>query len=168
MKDNLNFKERTLTLDESKFLVSEIKNTSNITGYTEKEWQKFFKTIVCEDNGNLAGVCTIAKISNHWYEIAVIYVKQEYRGQGIGTQLFELANNYLEGRNIYCSSRNPTIIKLMEKKNYTIYNTLSKLPLTINLFNIKWILSIYRLKEGFRKKYMNKSMNGFVYGIKTI
>lgn len=168
MHGPITIKFRKLTNKEIKVVMEEIRQTVNITGYTQSEWQKFEEFLVAEYNGELAGVAVIQSISQKWSELTVLLVLSRFRGRGIGNNLFRSAIEHIErgGKNVYTVSRNPIVIRSMQEAGFT-FVSLRELPLEINLFNIKFILSWFRLKEYLRKKMYHRELPEFVYGVKV-
>jgi len=56
-------------------------------------------------------------------------------------------------------------LKLMKENNFQ-FLPLLKLPLIINLYNIKFALHWYRVIEFFRKKLYSNYLASFLYGVK--
>ena len=169
--------KKNLLEREALLLVEQIKRTSNITGYSLKEWLKFKDILVATDElGNLAGLCLYYDFSDAWTFISVLFVLDKFRNQGIGKQLFYTACNDImknRKRNIYTSSRNPIVIKMMKDLHFTIFETLLKLPepykkyeVKFMIRSLKWVMNFYRIKEITRKLLVYNSSKSFLYGIK--
>lgn len=168
---------RKLTNNEAIFLVKKIQLITDITGYSLKEWLTFENLLIAEDKGgNMLGVCLAYDFSLTWTFISVLFVLEEFRGQGIGKQLFQATcdNILSRKRNIYTSSRNPIVIKMMRDFNFILFDTLYVLPQSFKKYEfefflraVKWIMSFYRLKEILRKELKYKDKRKFIYGIKT-
>ena len=168
---------RKLTEQEAILLVENIKLITEITGYSLKEWLTFESVLVAEDREeNMLGVCLAYDFSSNWSFISVLFVLEKFRGKGIGQQLFKEACRRIlfRKRNIYTSSRNPVVIKMMKQLNFILFDTLYVLPqpfkkyeLDFLLRGIKWITSFYRMKELSRKYLKYKEKRKFVYGIKS-
>jgi GNAT superfamily N-acetyltransferase len=168
--------ERRLNKSEANLLVNQIKLTPNITGYSLKEWLTFDSVIVAEDEEEMVGVCLYYNFSKNWTFISVLFVLDNFRGKGIGKQLFFRAcENIIKlKRNIYTSSREPIVINMMRQLDFEIFDTLFLLPEKYEKYEfvfflraLKWLFSLYRLKEVYRKAIRFGKQESFVYGIKS-
>ncbi|MGL4499110.1 MAG: GNAT family N-acetyltransferase, partial [Planktothrix sp.] len=73
--------ERNVTPDEAELLVKEIQGTPYIVGYSRKEWLQAENIRIAEDdNGHLMGVSLNSDFGQNWTKIAVLYVREDYRG----------------------------------------------------------------------------------------
>ena len=176
---------RKLTEQEAILLVENIKLITEITGYSLKEWLTFESVLVAEDREeNMLGVCLAYDFSSNWSFISVLFVLEEFRGNKITKKLFKEISEKLfkeacrkilsRKRNVYTSSRNPVVIKMMKQLNFILFDTLYVLPQPFNKYKfdfllrgIKWITSFYRMKELSRKYLKYKDKRKFVYGIKS-
>lgn len=168
--------QRGLQKNEATLLVEQIKQTPNITGYSFQEWMNFEDILVAENRKKqLIGVCLYYQFSKQWTFISVLFVFNQFRGNGIGKALFYQACQNINNnqKNIYIASRNPIIIKMMKDLNFIIFDSLITLPkpykkneLIFALRTLKWIINYYRIKEFVRKSIIYKEKNKFVYGIK--
>ena len=95
--DSFRILTRKLTEGEIRLLMQLIRETPNITGYSYREWQAFTNVLVAESGGKLAGVCVTKPLYGKWYEIAVLYVLEEYRAHGIGSELFKARVSHTRG-----------------------------------------------------------------------
>ena len=168
---------RKLTQQEAILLVENIKLITEITGYSLKEWLTFEDVLIAEDREeNMLGVCLAYDFSSNWSFISILFVLEKFRGKGIGQQLFKEACRKIlsRKRNVYTSSRNPVVIKMMKQLNFILFDTLYVLPQPFKKYKfdfllrgIKWITSFYRMKELSRKYLKYKDKRKFVYGIKS-
>ena len=168
---------RNLQPNEAQTVVDEVKTTPNITGYSLKEWLSYKKILVAEDEeGKMLGVCLYYDFHKNWSFISVLIVLKPFRGMGIGKSLFEkCCDNILrDGKNIYTASKNPIVINMMKKMNFTLFDTLFGLPKGYKKYEfifilrlINWIFSSYRLKQAVRKAKLYGVRSNFTYGIKS-
>lgn len=168
--------QRALQKNEAKILVDQIKQSSNITGYSYQEWMSFDNVLVAEGRKEqLMGVCLYYDFSKQWTFISVLFIFNQFRGNGIGKALFYRACQNIKNnqKNIYTASRNPIVIKMMKDLNFIIFDSLLTLPkpykkyeLIFALRALKWIMNYYRIKEFVKKSIIYKEKNKFVYGIK--
>lgn len=144
---------RPLTFDEARTLKEELKTTPNILGYTLRELVGFQEAFVAEVDGAFAGVCLSKDLRFGWTDIAVLYVLPAFRGQSLGTKLyaaaFQRANE--RGRHIVTLSRNPAVVRLMERSGMEIGDSMRTAPLALHLHMNCHMMSLYRLREAFCK-----------------
>ncbi|MBX2862176.1 MAG: GNAT family N-acetyltransferase [Leptolyngbyaceae cyanobacterium MAG.088] len=168
--------KRRITSAEASLLVSEIKKTPNIIGYSFQEWIRANNIIVAEEEeGSLIGACLNYDFHKEWRKIAALYVLRDFRGVGVGRKLFyesfdDAQNNR---RNIYTISANPSVIKMMDELKLRGFNSFAslvcKFPSYRSLFckhTIQWITNSYRLQELARKSIFCRTDERFIYGIK--
>ncbi len=174
---SFNIRKRPLTQQEARVIVRAIKRTSNITGYTVREWTNSKHLFVAENpKGEILGACLTLDFSKEWTEIAVLFVLKEHRRNGIGQALF--LTSYIDTlkrkKNVLIMSKNKTVVSMMREVGLDIFSTLKNLPtpyrkhqLTLGLlYNIVWIANLYRIKEIIRKAIVYASKEPFVYGLK--
>lgn len=171
--------QRVLTETEAELIVNKIKSSPNITGYSFSEWLEFTREnllIAENEKGEMIGVCCYYDFSPKWSYLAVLYVFEEYRGEGIGKKLFyQACANILESKkSIYISTRTPAVIKMMNDLGFTTFDTLLTLPEPFKEYELdflirgaRWVLNSYRLKEIIRKALIFQNQPGFLYGIKS-
>lgn len=150
----MKIKKQKLNLEQAKIVQEWIADTPNITGYTVKELLNFDLVFLCFVENNFAGVCIVAEISPRWSEIAVLIANPNYRNLGIGNQLFKQALEHIksQNKNIYTVTRNLIVAKMCKEFDSVSF---IKLPLNLIIYNIKFVFSLYRFKEFFRKKMYN-------------
>jgi GNAT superfamily N-acetyltransferase len=166
MKKDFEITYRKLTNNEIDQLFSEIKKTPDLTSYTKAEWGRLGRIFVAEISGSLIGICAASYFNNDWVEIGVIYVLEKYRGEGVGSALFKKAYEYYEkDKNIFMVSRNPAVIYMMKKKKMDLTGNFLKLPWSVKIHILKFIFSLYRIKEYFRKN-IGRIKSPFIFGLK--
>jgi GNAT superfamily N-acetyltransferase len=103
--------------DEINKIISLVKSTQNITGYTSGEIMKCDEIFLAYNDSELAGVAINIHQSRYISEIAVLVVDPKYQGLGIGSDLFETALRLLKtkSRIVWCVSRNPAVLHLFDK-----------------------------------------------------
>lgn len=170
---------RKLRPDEAAFLTEQIKLTPNITGYSQQEWQEFKQNqiLVAENKqGEIVGVCLYYDFSDIWVYLAVLFVLPEFRGKGVGKELFYQACSEIKSRkkNSYVATKTPAVKKMMKDLNFTMFDTLFKLPEPYKKYegeflrrSVKWALNSYRIQEIIRKALVFEKESDFLYGIKA-
>ena len=163
------FVPRPLTPLEAGALCEELKTTPNILGYTVKELLRFRETLVAEVDGAFAGVCLSKDLLFGWTDIAALYVLPAFRGQGVGTRLYEAAWRRAEARqrHILTLSRNPAVIGLMERSGMTMACSMALSPFALQVHMSWHMMSVYRLRESIRKSADLKAAPALRCGTKT-
>lgn len=160
--------DRPLRPHEAHQVSSAIRETANILGYPPRELLAIRSCIVAEaDDGTLAGVCAIKRLSRTCSEIAFILVLPDYRRQGIGSALFRQAFQRLadQEQTIICISREPSVLRLMEEAGMRFLPEW-RLPLIAHLARMRHYASAYRFRESFRKIPLYRCQPPFRYAIR--
>lgn len=167
---------RKVTPDEAELLVKEIQKTPYIVGYTLSEWLQAENIRIAEaDNGHLMGVSLNIDFGQNWTKIAVLYVRETYRGCGLGKRLFYAAveEAIARNRNLYTITANPIVMQMINNFGFTTFPSLFSFPeslqahrLTIYGHTLKWLANFYRIREIIRKHYVYKLKENFVYAIR--
>jgi N-acetylglutamate synthase-like GNAT family acetyltransferase len=149
-------------------IIDWINQTQNITGYSHGELKSFGKMYLAFESKMLVGVGINIGITKSIGELAVLIVDPNHTNSGIGKSIFELSNIDLkqEYKYSYCVTRNPIVIKMLKSAGYQ-QTDYWRLPLQIHLYNIKFALSIFRIKEFVTKKMYSKNLNKFEYYIRN-
>lgn len=168
--------QRKVTSDEAELLVKEIQQTPYIVGYSGQEWRQAENIRVAEDeNGHLIGVSLNTDFGQNWTKISVLYVREEFRGQGIGKSLFYAAfeDAIARGRNVYTISANPIVIMMINQLGFSTFTSLLSFPAAhqnqkgiIYGHTLKWLANFYRVKELIRKHYVFQLKEQFIYAIR--
>jgi GNAT superfamily N-acetyltransferase len=169
---------RTVTPDEAELLVKEIQGTPYIVGYSRQEWLQAENIRIAEDdNGHLMGVSLNSDFGQNWTKIAVLYVREDYRGQGVGKGLFYAAieEAIARNRNVYTISANPVVIQMIHDLGFATFPSLFSFPenlqnhrASIYRHTLKWLANFYRIQEIIRKHYVFKLKEDFVYAIRLV
>ena len=168
--------ERVLSDEEIGKLVKGIALTPNITGYSFWEWKQMGKVWVAEEeHGKMMGICLCHSLGREGCILDVLFVLEEFRGLGVGKGLFEHLINlaFSNQRFVYTASREQVVIRMMEKMDFLLFNTLYKLPESyrqyewaLAWYHFRWMVSIYRMSEISRKQKVYNCNEPFIYGIK--
>ena len=144
---------RSLTPQEARTLHEELKTTPNILGYTVRELLGFQEAFVAEAAGVFAGVCLSKDLRFGWTDIAALYVLPEFRGRGLGTELYQAAWRRAEERrrHIITLSRSPTVVSLMERSGMAVSPSMRRAPFAMHLYMQCHMTSLYRTREALRK-----------------
>ncbi|HBG81682.1 TPA: hypothetical protein DDW69_02455 [candidate division CPR2 bacterium] len=169
MKNNLSYQttKRSLTDKEAELLIREIRSLPGIIAYTKKDLKRFKEVWVAEIEGKFIGVVVNKDFWQDWTEVKILFVKEEYRDQGIGLDLFKTALNSIKERkrNLYVVSRNPIVVKWMKDEKIPLLK-IYQLPIAIRLNIIKKSLNLQRIFEYLRKALILRNKHKWVYGVK--
>jgi GNAT superfamily N-acetyltransferase len=82
----MEIQRRPLTAQEADQIVGDIRFCPDITGYSKEEWMggKDIFALVDLADGKLLGAILVHHLAFKWSEIAVVFVRPEYRGCGLG------------------------------------------------------------------------------------
>ncbi|MEU3609161.1 GNAT family N-acetyltransferase [Streptomyces sp. NPDC035033] len=141
-----------------------IGESPHITGYSAREWTGGRDTFafVDLDSGELAGALLVHHLWGRWSEIAVVYVREEYRGRGIGREMLQGALRVLRTseRHLLLFFCSPGMGRIAERSGFQLLpneaefvrgSLRRKVFLTV-LYKAQWLCSAYRLREIRRKK----------------
>jgi GNAT superfamily N-acetyltransferase len=161
---SLEVQRRPLTLLEAQVIVSQIANSQDITGYSIAEWTGGKDTFVLIDTAtnSLLGGILVHHLALNWSEVAVVFVLEEYQGQGLGNYMLSHVLRTLEHsrRSILLFFRKENMRQLVSARGFDIYDdqdefckksTFNRFYLRI-LYQIQWLANAYRRKELKRKK----------------
>ena len=159
---------RSLMEAEALRLHEELKTTPNILGYTVREILAWADVFVAEVEGEFAGVCASKDLLFGWTDIAALYVLSDFRGSGLGTELYTAAweRARQRQRHIFTLSRSPAVIHLMERFGMEIHHSMLAAPLAVHLHMNRHMMSVYRIREARRKSIANKGLARLVSGVK--
>ena len=144
---------RPLTHDEALRLHRELKTTPNILGYTVRELERLSDVQVAEVAGEFAGMCFSVDLAQGWTDIAALYVLPDFRGAGVGADLFHAAWERAQERrrHVYVLSRNPQVVGWMRELGMTVDGKLWRAPLAVHWYMQRHMASWYRGVESVRK-----------------
>lgn len=159
--------QKPFTKAEAKIVQSEIRQSSDITGYSLRELSRLRTVFKVYIDDNFAGACANFDFGRNWTELSAYIVFPEFRGQGIAKKLYAAAwdDAIKRNKNIYIVSRNLAMIKILRRTDLVIYDSFWQLPLAVKIDTFKFAISWYRIKEFLRKLPMKKS-GKFIFGIK--
>lgn len=126
---------RRLTRQEAEFFSAGIAKELGMSDYAPSALQRYGKVYIAIVDGRAAGLGIYRRLAYGWAELALMYVRPEYRGTGIGHALFErrVQRASKEHRSLYVSSTNPTIIHFMEAIGMTMVTDGDEMPLNLRL-----------------------------------
>ncbi|MEE6258676.1 GNAT family N-acetyltransferase [Plantactinospora sonchi] len=154
---------RPLTSDEAALMTTEIGRAPNITGYSRREWTGGRDTFVLVglDGGEVIGATLVHQLAGNWSEIAVVYVREEFRGQGFGKFMLQavLRTLKVDGRRKILFFSDAVMEKLVRDCGFRIFTEEDEfvggragrwLFLKV-VYKVQWLWSVYRIRELRRK-----------------
>ncbi len=148
MEQNQNIQNKDVGL-----VLTEIAKSNNIFSYSRKELITLLnnKTVlVFYNTKKLIGLSAYENINKNWVELALLLVISQYRNQGYGKKLYEELLQLLEGKNVYCCSRNPVVQKWLKEDNFEEVS-FYKLPKEVVFYLIRKKIKLHKLKDFIRK-----------------
>jgi GNAT superfamily N-acetyltransferase len=155
---------RPLTRDEARVVVTQIRDSPKITGYSPAEWTGRRDTfaLVRTDTGELVGALLVHHLLGNWCEVAVIYILAEHQGQGHGRRLTRTALDALSTsgkRQLMLFTPGPVAV-LADDYGFQVYEDEaaycaqgpSRWFFLKVVYKLQWRWSLYRLREIRRKR----------------
>ena len=123
---------------------------------------------MAESEGVFAGVCLSKDLRFVWTDSAVLYMLPAFRGQRIATELYGAAWKRAQERqrHVVTLSRNPAVVRLMERLGMEVGASLRKAPFALHLHINRPTMSLYRLQETIRKSRAMKNAPPLLCGTK--
>jgi GNAT superfamily N-acetyltransferase len=155
-------KER-FTESEALAWQSEARKSAFLLGYNLKDLLSFKNVYKVYHGQDFIGSAFNLDFGQNWTELSGFIIKEDYRGQGLGGQLFKLlyAEAVDRGRNLYVVTRNPVMKKSMIKYDFETSTDFFSLPREIQLYTMKSIFNRYRLSQGLKKGFLVRSGQPF-------
>ena len=150
--------------EDINLVLTEIAKSNNIFSYSKNELLALLKRktlFVLYDEQKLIGLSAYKEINKDWVELALLLVVSRYRNQGYGKRIAKELFQRLQGRNVYCCSRNPIV------QNWLLGNgfkeiSFYKLPREIIVYLLKTKFKFYKLKSLLQ----GIPLNGWKYYLK--
>jgi len=170
-------RKKLLTKEEAKLLVREIKKTPNISGYSIWEWIDCQNVFIAVDHeGQILGASLNDDFGADWTEIAVLFVLEKHRENGICRALYNISCEDIinRKRNVLIMSREPIVSEMIRKSNLDVLPTLNNLPesyrqhqLKLTLYyKFRYFMNLYRNFEILRKRLTYGKNTSLIYGLK--
>lgn len=171
------FRRRPLTRREATLIIAEIRDSETITGYSVSEWTGGRDTFVALDRetGQLVGATLVHHFYGGWSEIAVLYVREPYRGNGLGAAMFRecLASIKDVHPRILIFFYEPVMQRIAERSGFSIYDSALSFAakstgrrLFMHVFyQMQWRANVYRLREIRRKRAQYRCTFSFRLGV---
>lgn len=164
---------RKLTNEEVDLLIYDTISFQSLIYVPKKRWLNYKNPHVIREGNNFAGVCTVYELKD-WIKIGPIVVLKKYQGKGYGKKLLNEIVKDHKHKNVFITSSNPKIKKILDKLDFIYINNYFSLPFKIKLFLIKQlhehlnfntIIEFIRKRSKFKRekryffvKYLNKDL----------
>lgn len=161
---SLEVQRRPFTLAEADVIVTQIANSQDITGYSIAEWTGGRDTFVLIDptTNSILGGILVHHLVLDWSEVAVVFILEEFQGQGLGNYMLTHVLRTLEHsrRNILVFFRKENMRQLVSACGFDIYddqdefckNSIFNRFYFRVIYRIQWLSNAYRRREMRRKK----------------
>ena len=121
----------------------------------ESRFRKYNNAYIVEQNKDFVGLCGIYEMKD-WVKLGPLVFLKIFHGKGYGKILLnKIVNDYYD-KNIFITSSNIAVQKIIGRLGFNEINGYSKLPVPILLFLIKQLYEHIHWKmitEFFRKKF---------------
>ncbi|HRY59793.1 MAG TPA: GNAT family N-acetyltransferase [Patescibacteria group bacterium] len=169
-KDGLKIIKDKLTNSEIKIIRSEIRESPDMTGYSLSELLQHRNVFKAYKNNELAGACINSDFGENWTEIGGFIVLHKFRRQEIGKLLYRTGfeDAIKRHKNIYITSRNPAMIRILKNSDLKITTSFLKLPKEIQLHSLRFTVNWFRFWEAIRKTIVMNKSGRLIYGYKKL
>lgn len=164
---------RKLTNEEVDLLIHDTKSFPSLVYVSKERWLGFENPYIIGESDNFAGVCMVYELKD-WIKIGPLVVLKKYQSKGFGKQLlYQIVKDYKD-KNIFITSSNTNVKKILDKFNFTYINNYFSLPFEMKLFLIKQLyehfnfnmlvefirkfFTLSRRKRYYYVKYSNKDL----------
>lgn len=155
---------RPLTRVEAELVVAQIRRSPKITGYSLAEWTGDRDTFVLvrPESGELLGALLVHHLLQGWSEIAVVFVLEQYRGQGYGRAMLRGALRTLEhsGRRQLLFFSDDLMERMAQEAGFEVHTDVDALVsrrpgyrgFLKLVYPVQWMANAYRIRELRRKR----------------
>lgn len=174
---NMEIQRRSLTDQEADQIVNDIRFCPDITGYSKEEWMGGKDTFALIDlhTGNLLGAVLVHHLIFKWSEIAVVFVRPEYRGCGLGRYMLPTVLRTLAHykRRILIFFSDARMQSVVRDSGFQTYDTPEEFfaadfwrgIFLRYLYKPQWLANRYRRRELKRKKRCFNASYAFHIGL---
>lgn len=160
----LEVQRRALTLREAKAIMGDILASPAISGYSRAEWTGRHDVFALVDlrSGALLGATLVHHLNYKWCEVAVVFIRPQYRNHGLGSYMLRASIRSLafDHKRIIVFFKDKQMEMILRSIGFDIYDSVSKYwkqnalgGLFVGVvYKIQWLANLYRLREIRRKK----------------
>jgi ribosomal-protein-alanine N-acetyltransferase len=146
---------RPLKEDEINLLMKDIKLYPDLVFVKETRFRKYNNAYIVEQDKEFVGLCGIYEMKD-WVKLGPLVFLKKFHGKGYGKILLNIIVNDHSNKNIFITSSNIAVQKIISRLGFDEINGYFKLPVPILLFLIKQLYEHIHWKmitEFFRKKF---------------
>lgn len=152
---NLKIIRRPLKEIEIKLLMKDIRLYPDLVFVKESRFRKYSNAYIVEHDKEFVGLCGIYEMKD-WVKLGPLVFLKKFHGKGYGKILLNKIVNDYSNKNIFITSSNIAVQKIINKLNFKEVSGYYKLPIPIILFLFKQLYEHLHWKmvtEFFRKKF---------------
>lgn len=152
---NIKIVRRYLKEKEIDLLIEDIKLYPDLIFVKKSRFKKYNNAYIVEKDGEFVGMCGIYKIKD-WIKLGPLVFLKKFHGRGYGKILLNRIVNDYSNKNIFITSTNIAVQRIVSKLNFKEIDGYYKLPPQIILFLFKQLNEHIGWKivtEFFRKKF---------------
>lgn len=156
---HIDISRRQLTEKEAEMLINDVVYYPDLVYVKKSRFISLKNPYVLEEDGQFVGICGIYRIKDNWVKLGPLVFLHKYHGKGFGKLLLNKIVADLKDKNIFITSSNIAVQKIIEKLEFRKVNGYLKLPFAVQLFLITHIyehLSEKYITEFFRKLFTMK------------
>ncbi len=146
---------RPLKEDEINLLMKDIKLYPDLVFVKESRFRKYNDAYIVEQDKDFVGLCGIYEMRD-WVKLGPLVFLKKYHGKGYGKILLNKIVSDYSDKNIFITSSNIAVQKIISRLGFDEINSYFKLPTPILFFLIKQLYEHIHWKmitEFFRKKF---------------
>jgi RimJ/RimL family protein N-acetyltransferase len=151
--------KRPLKEREIDLLMSDIRSYPSLIYVKKARLIKYREPYVVEDEGEFVGMCAAYEFDN-WVKLGPFVFLKKFHGKGYGKILLtKIVGDYVK-KDIYITSSNIAVQKIIEKLDFKEIGGLFDLPLSVKMFLLRQMYEHIHWKmitEFIRKKMTMKS-----------
>ena len=151
--------KRPLWEREIDAIVSDIRSYPSLIYVAKSRLAQYKTPYVLEENGVFVGLCAVYEF-DQWVKLGPLVFLQQFHGKGYGNILLtQIVADYAK-KDIYVTSSNIAVQKIIEKLHFTEVKGVWRLPLPVKIFLLKQLYEHMHwdmITEFIRKKLTMKS-----------
>ena len=166
---NIKITRRSLKENEIKLLMNDIKLYPDLVFIKESRFRKYNNAYIVEQDKEFVGLCGIYEMKD-WVKLGPLVFLKKFHGKGYGKILLNKIVNDYSNKNIFITSSNIAVQKIISRLGFDEIKGYFKLPFTILLFLFKQLYEHIHWKmvtEFFRKK-LTMTRNDRKYYVKIV
>jgi RimJ/RimL family protein N-acetyltransferase len=155
----INIVLRPLKDIEIDLLMKDIVYYPDLVYVKKSRFQSYKDAYIVEEGSQFVGICGIYKMKDNWVKLGPLVFLRNHHGKGYGKLLLSKIVSDHTDKNIFITSSNIAVQKIIEKLGFKEVSGYFSLPMIVQLFLIKTFrehLHIKLFTEFFRKLFTMK------------